>query len=886
MRIFKRIIIFLSLSSLLLILGLGLFSYFYGDEIKSTIVENINRNLKTKIEVKGIDFTVWNSFPRASIRFSDVVIFEVDSESDTLLSAKTMAVEFNLIELYQKNYRLIGLNISDGQCTLKVNHNEIANYIFWESSTGSSSSFSTDLENVLIENMNFSYQDQTKRLNIHFLIDRADLKGDFSQSLFNLNIRTTLKYSTIQLGEERLLNDRTLFVFANGAVNQEDNSIEFQDANLGIDGMNLSLQGNYHFETESRIDFQIQSKNTDLKKAIALLPVKLKKSLDRFKIKGKAAFSGTISGELSAISKPSYQFNFFIEDGTLKDTQSSVNFEKCFLDGTIKNGITNDMEGSVLELKNFSTTIREGTIDGKLRIENFKKPTYFYQGNLDIDLATANEFFKWENIDRLKGGLLASLSVSGKLGDFGKYSLSDWKSSDIKGEVKLSEVNLIEVENQLHFSGLNGNLAFTNNSISTSDLKGKINGNFLQMEGELTNLIGFLAQKNEVLIVEAAVYSPHFKLNNLKLTKSEENETKTVHYSLPSRLRFYMDLNFDVFEYEKFRLEDIRTRLIVSNKQIDLRNIKFQSEDGALEGDFFIREKDESHLQTSAKAKLKGVNIQSVFLKFNNFGQNTLRAEHLSGKVDANVQFYSEWSNSLEVDLNSIKLEASLLINEGELLNFKPVESLSKYIELEELKHIKFKTLENNILISKKTIYIPRFNVSSSAINLSLEGSHTFDQKIDYKFTVGLNEILGKKAKKPAESEFGYVEDEKNGGVNLFLKMTGTTDQPVIKYDTKALKNSIQKAFTREKTTTKSILKEEFGLFKKDSSIQPLPQKKPAKNPFQIEYDSSFIDQKVGENENEKADQKEKTKSKSKFGKFLDKITQPNEEEYLEKDKN
>ena len=63
-------------------------------------------------------------------------------------------------------------------------------------------------------------------------------------------------------------------------------------------------------------------------------------------------------------------------------------------------------------------------------------------------------------------------------------------------------------------------------------------------------------------------------------------------------------------------------------------------------------------------------------------------------------------------------------------------------------------------------------------------------------------------------------------GIKLFMKMTGTADNPIIKYDTKQLRKNIAKSFTKEKQTTKSILKEEFGLFKMDSSIKPLPQER------------------------------------------------------------
>ena len=49
--------------------------------------------------------------------------------------------------------------------------------------------------------------------------------------------------------------------------------------------------------------------------------------------------------------------------------------------------------------------------------------------------------------------------------------------------------------------------------------------------------------------------------------------------------------------------------------------------------------------------------------------------------------------------------------------------------------------------------------------------------------------------------------------------MTGTIDNPVIKYDSKSAIQNVKQDLKVEKQTLKVILKEEFGLFKKDSSL-------------------------------------------------------------------
>jgi hypothetical protein len=84
-----------------------------------------------------------------------------------------------------------------------------------------------------------------------------------------------------------------------------------------------------------------------------------------------------------------------------------------------------------------------------------------------------------------------------------------------------------------------------------------------------------------------------------------------------------------------------------------------------------------------------------------------------------------------------------------------------------------------------------------------------------------LSDLLFQKARKAKKEneEFGVVEDDKGGKTSLFISMTGTFDNPVIKYDKLEAKQNLKANIVQEKQTLKQILKEEFGLFKKDTAV-------------------------------------------------------------------
>jgi len=66
--------------------------------------------------------------------------------------------------------------------------------------------------------------------------------------------------------------------------------------------------------------------------------------------------------------------------------------------------------------------------------------------------------------------------------------------------------------------------------------------------------------------------------------------------------------------------------------------------------------------------------------------------------------------------------------------------------------------------------------------------------------------------------------------------MTGTIDKPVISYDRKAMKQKIREDIKEEKTNLKKILNEEFGWFKKDSTLNKKEDNKKQDQKFKIDF--------------------------------------------------
>ncbi len=167
------------------------------------------------------------------------------------------------------------------------------------------------------------------------------------------------------------------------------------------------------------------------------------------------------------------------------------------------------------------------------------------------------------------------------------------------------------------------------------------------------------------------------------------------------------------------------------------------------------------------------VEISEILSAFDEFGQTFITSANLSGKADIRARTIVPMDDQWRIRPKAVEAVCAVEVNDGRLKGLKTLEDFSDYIHLADLRDIRFSQLRNYIRIANGEILLPVMFIQSSAINMSISGRHTFDQRIDYDIKLNAGQTLGNRIKK-REGGQPLVPSRKSGWINLYYNLSGS----------------------------------------------------------------------------------------------------------------
>ncbi len=472
---------------------------------------------------------------------------------------------------------------------------------------------------------------------------------------------------------------------------------------------------------------------------------------------------------------------------------SANDFPQPVQNGNIKATLINTggiADKTVIDIEQAHLELGNDPIDFTLQIQNPVSTVNFTghaKGRVTLD--HLKQFLSFPQGSSLSGSLDTDMGFSGS-----KTALNNEGYDKIKlsGRADLANVSYRSTDYPSGISISSSSLQFNEKNITLSNFAAKYLGTNITAGGTLDNLLGYLAE-GQPLTGNLHATADNMNLNDWTGAAGSDSASTATPASdggpflVPAGISFDIQAAVNKARYDKVDYTNISGAIVVSDEKLTFRNIKANALDGniLINGSYstlISKEKPDISLSYD----IKDMDVQKAFYAYNTMQFLMPVGKFLSGKLQSQLSMTGNLDGTMMPILNSLSGKGNLLLLQGVLAKFAPLEKIAALLDIDRLKSISIKDIKNYIEFSNGKVMVRPFTVKVSDIEMEIAGFHGFDQSMDYGIKMKLprsamgtkgNNLINDLTTKAIAKGIPVKTSET---VNLSLKVTGTVSNPSI----------------------------------------------------------------------------------------------------------
>ncbi len=742
---------------------------FYKADIINLLVAEVNKNIKSKLEVDKIELKLFKGFPNISINFKGVVFYSAFND-EVLLKSENIYFVLNVIDLIKNNVTIQKLQIKNAQVYIHINNKGEKNYnVFINDSTKKSTKGRLEINAITLHNVEIAIYDEVKGINDTYKVNTLVGAFGVDKGIMRLKLASELMVVKTNMQHLAWLTSKRIKLDISASI--ANNKVAISQSEIYIENAKFGIKGALEIDNDRGINIHISSKQLLFADLTTLLPQQWKNKVESLQGKGEININTTIVGTLKNNSWPNLKATFEMQKFELRHVDFINPIKNINIKGDI---ILDDMhliDKGILRINKFSALLNEHELQGSAVIKNFKTPEISFSIKGVVEASWALSLAS-DKKNKANGSVKVDLEAKLKLNN--ELKLHD---TQVLGNLVFNEVAMPNTFG-LALSHLNGRINFEGNKADISNLSVQ----YGQSNALFNGLVELpKSNNNNRLYVKLNVESSFVNLNEILNIAAPSNDSTANKAPFP----FYsvsLMLKLDTLHFNKFIGTSFKADLSLDENIININKVSTKGMGGTVSLSGSVTHQFNGDYYVWANAQTKNIDLDSLFYVFDNFNQNFITGKSLKGNLDADVKTNMYFGPDGTFRRNLLNVEALLHVRNGELNNFAPIMSLSTYLEhkTENLAELRFGDITNQIIITNDTVFIATMHVATNIRNIRIGGYHTLDQQIDYRLSVPVINT-----KKDNDSKFGKIKKDDSGELYFPFRIKGTTTDYKVTYDLK-----------------------------------------------------------------------------------------------------
>jgi hypothetical protein len=282
--------------------------------------------------------------------------------------------------------------------------------------------------------------------------------------------------------------------------------------------------------------------------------------------------------------------------------------------------------------------------------------------------------------------------------------------------------------------------------------------------------------------------------------------------------------------YDNLTLTAVSGRLQVKDQTVYLQDVSGKGLDGTIKiNGYYSTKKDKKNPDIHLAYNVAGLDIQKTFLAFNTVQKLMPIGKYLSGKLTSQLTLDGKLGQDMMPVMNTLTGKGDMLLLEGLLKNFTPVNQLADKLSIQSLKEIAVKDVKTAFSFENGRVTVKPFQLKVNDIAMEVAGSHGFDQTLQYGINMVVpRSLLGSQGNALVDNLVSKantkgVPVQVGDKVNLAVTIGGTIASPVIKTDLKSVagnavdnvKKQLEAEANRRIDSAKAVVKDTIKQIKK-----------------------------------------------------------------------
>lgn len=260
----------------------------------------------------------------------------------------------------------------------------------------------------------------------------------------------------------------------------------------------------------------------------------------------------------------------------------------------------------------------------------------------------------------------------------------------------------------------------------------------------------------------------NYNLHSSSTAEEDSHDSVFNIYELP-----FTNMTFDVdihhMNYHHYMLDELNAKAHTTpNHYLYIDTLSVGIAGGRISTNGYFNGSNPNSIYFSPSMFVDKIDLDKLFFKFDNFGQDYLLSENVHGEFTGQITGKIHMHTDLVPKLDDSEIHVTSHIENGRLENFAMLDSFADYFRGQNIETVRFDTLDNVIDFLNGTIAIEKMTVNSTLGFLEVSGKQDTDFNFEYKISVPwkmvtkatASKLFKRKQEKPQdiESEIQYAK--------------------------------------------------------------------------------------------------------------------------------